>query len=203
MSTVTRRAIKCSLSLIVGGVIATMAVDTHRHVTEDALYLIGGCESCRLDVYPDPVSRSTPYTVGVGATRDINGFPLKPGNTVTDNEVIQLFARDVMSNEQCIITKFKGESMSYNKNNGAWSYDMPQPVFDSLASVIHTVGCNGISKNKYGKDTQILKDSLNHNWDGVCMHITDFVYAGGKVNAGIKARRYKERAMCEKWRYTQ
>lgn len=202
MSTnVTRKIIKCGLGVVVAGTVAVMSVDPHRHVTEETLLLIGECEQCRQDVYPDPATRSTPYTVGIGATRDLDDKPFKLGKTVTEDTVVALFARDVLKDEECIISKFNGEDTVYNANTNTWTYVMPQPVFDSLVSVVHTLGCNGLTINKTGKPTQILNAGKRHQWHAVCSHITDFIYANGTVNKGLQSRRNKEQALCNQWRY--
>lgn len=196
MSIENRKVIACSLSLVISAVVSIFATDTGRHVTEDGLYFISRCEYCSLSVYPDPASKGVPYTGGIGATKDVKGKPLVLGDVLSNDDVITMFARDIKREEKCVITKMDGDKTEFS--GGGYSYVMPQSVFDALVSVIHTVGCQGLTVNKNGAPTKIYKYAKTHDYKNTCNHITDFVYAGGKVNKGLKHRREEEKQYCLK-----
>lgn len=168
-------------------------LNTHvgRHITEPALIELIKCESCRLDVYPDPVTKSTPYTVGVGATRDDNGHPFKSGQQINLEQAQKLLARDVYKEEQCIAQNFNGAEV-----NDAGEYIMPQSVFEALVSLEHTVGCGGISSGGKGGITNLRRYALQHDYVKTCTQIKAYNKAGGKVNQGIVNRREREYKWC-------
>ena len=188
-----KQTITCSLAAVVIGAMVLITTNAGRHITPDALTQLVDCESCRLDVYPDPVSKSIPYTVGVGATRDMAGRPFKNGEQIAIEDAQKLLARDVLSEERCVSQNFNGEETLENGE-----YVMPQTVFEALVSLEHTVGCVGISYGKKGYPTRLRQHALRHDYTAVCEGILQYNKAGGVVNKGIVKRRNREYKWCIK-----
>lgn len=188
-----KRTITCSIGAVAIGAMVLINANVGRHIRPEALQQLVKCESCRLDVYPDPVTRSTPYTSGVGATRDLNGHPFKSGEQIKIEDAQKLLARDVLKEEQCISQNFNGE-----EKDDSGQYAMPQSVFEALVSLEHTIGCAGISYGKKGYPTTLRENALRHEYKTVCNTIPAYNKAGGKVNQGIVNRRLKEQQWCLK-----
>ncbi len=123
-------------------------------------------------------------TIGLGATRWLDGKPPKPGQTADKFQAASLYVRDITVAEDCVRDRMQGNSM-------------PQSVFDASVSLVHNTGCAGATYNrKTKKKTNIRLQAEAGNWAQVCYRMGDFIYAGGKVSNGLKNRRAGDQALC-------
>ena len=147
------------------------------------LELLAGYEDCRTQAYLDIVGVPT---CGIGSTSGV-----RMGTTWTEDQVAAAFVKDVQAAEKCVLVYFNG-------------YAMPQPVFDSVTSLVFNTGCWGARWNsKLNRPTGIAQYAKAEDWQNVCYRLGDFIYAGGKVSNGLKNRRAKEQAHCVKWQVPQ
>ena len=138
-------------------------------------------EACIACTYKDSVGVDT---IGLGATRWVDGKAPAPGQVATNAQIAQLFMRDLKVNEQCVIDRMNGRKM-------------PQSVFDASVSMVHNLGCSGATWNaKTQKPTQMRTNALSGDWQGTCDRMMDFTYAGGKKSPGLVNRRTADRNLC-------
>lgn len=123
-------------------------------------------------------------TIGLGATRWLDGKPPKPGQTADKFEAAQLYIRDVKVAEKCVMERLDGALM-------------PQSVFDASVSLIHNTGCAGATYNrKRNAKTNLRLQAEAGNWKQVCYRMGDFIYAGGVVSKGLVNRRAADQKLC-------
>lgn len=171
--------IYCSVATVLGIVAAMYPNDLQ--TSPEGLKLLSGYEDCTKTSYRDV---GGVWTCGMGATKGI-----KPGTVWTEQQVAEAFVRDVKEAEQCVIKYYDGEYM-------------PQPVFDSVTSLVYNVGCYGTRWNdKANRPTSINRFAQSHDWEKVCYHIGDFVNVGGKRIQGLVNRRTQEQKVCLNYRY--
>ena len=108
------------------------------------------------------------WTNGVGNTHGVN--PLKP---ITMDQVVLDLRRNLKTAENCVNRHFKGEKLNQNQ-------------FDAMVSLVFNIGCEN-ARTYYSQAQQ---------FNLMCMRITDFSRAGGKVLKGLMIRREKERRLC-------
>lgn len=175
------RIAKCSLVLLLGALALYKPGDNKRHISPEMREQLVNEEGCALCTYEDTVSVKT---IGVGSTRDINGNPIIEGARLTEEEIAELFLRDLSQDEKCLNDKLNGQ-------------EMPQSVYDAIGSVVHNIGCSGVSSNRRTKGhTRLRNAALKGNWMLVCSHVTDYKYAGGKISPAILSRRSREQEIC-------
>lgn len=185
MSTVKQGIIYCSVAAVLG-IVATV-YPNDLEVSPEGLKLIAGYENCTTNAYKDTVGVCT---MGLGTTRDFDGKPVTLGSKVTDQEAAALFVRDVKEAEQCVFKYLNGAKM-------------PQPVLDSVVSLVYNNGCYGTRWNaKANRPTFITRYSVSEDWEGVCYRIGDFINAGGKPSNGLINRRKAEQQHCITYRGT-
>lgn len=173
----------CSIAAVLG-IVATVYPNDLK-TSARGLELIASYENCLSCTYKDSVGVNT---VGIGSTRDLNGKPIKAGQTLSDEEVAALFVRDIKEAEQCVLTYLNGKYM-------------PQPVFDSTVSLVYNVGCYGTRWNrKYNRPTWIARYATAQDWEKVCYRFSDFTYAGDRESKGLINRRAKEQKVCISYR---
>ena len=174
----------CAAAAIVAAYFAPsmrQGADGPREISQEGLSRIVNEEGCMYCSYQDSTGV---WTEGVGATRGVDGRRVKQGDALTDHEVALLFRRDIKSAEQCVSDTMNG-------------WDMPQTVYDSMVDIVFNVGCEGVSYNRKRKaNTSIYLLANQGEWLGVCGHMTDFVWAGGKRSAGLEHRRTDQKAYC-------
>lgn len=162
----------CSIAVIAGLVVELYPADIR--TSKEGLMLIGNAEGCRRDPYKCPANR---LTVGVGSTGDVT-----PGKCYTDEEIAQLWVRDIKDAEDCVNRYFNGKHM-------------PQRAFEAMTSLVFNVGCYGVRWNrKKNQATQIYREAQAGNWSAMCYRMTDFSYSAGKPI--LRPRREEEVAWC-------
>ncbi|QOC54333.1 lysozyme [Aeromonas phage Atoyac14] len=175
---IKQKLVYCSVAAVLGTV-ATLHPGELR-TSQDGLKLLAGYESCVRSSYTDTVGVPT---CGIGHTKGV-----RMGMLASDATIAQWFVEDVLEAESCVNRYFGGQSM-------------PQPVFDSVVSLVFNVGCYGTRWNsKRSAPTSIARYAVAGDWWGVCEHIADFRYAGGKVSPGLENRRREEQKHCIRYR---
>lgn len=149
--------------------------------SQEGLKLIADYEACVSCTYKDQVGV---VTAGIGSTRDIDGKRFVMGSKLSNEEIAQLFIRDIKDAEKCVQEHFNGNAM-------------PQSTFDSTVSLVYNVGCFGARYNaKAKRPTAISRYANSGDWSSVCYRLSDFRFAGGVVNKGLENRRAKEQLHC-------
>ena len=185
MSTTKQTLTYCSIAAVIG--LLTAVYPNEFRTSKEGLELIANYEGCVSNTYKDTIGKCT---VGIGSTRGFDGKPLVGHEKMTTDEVARLFMRDVKEAEQCVFDNFNGDKM-------------PQPVLDSVVSLVYNTGCYGARWNQKAKrPTQIALFAAVGDWNMVCYHIADFRFAGGTVSKGLENRRKKEQARCLQYRFS-
>ncbi|QYW05815.1 lysin [Vibrio phage vB_VpaP_G1] len=178
MAAVRNGFIGCSVAAVLG--LVSQIYPNALETSPEGLKLLAGYEDCTLTAYKDHVGVPT---IGVGSTGCVT-----MGDTITLEEAAERFVQDVKEAEQCVITYF----------NGA---EMPQPVFDSVTSLVYNVGCYGTRWNrKQDRPTYINMYANSGDWYKVCYRLGDFTKAGGVVSKGLVNRRTEEQRHCLTYR---
>jgi lysozyme len=102
-------------------------------VNEAALNLIKEFEGCRLTAYPDPGTGGEPYTIGYGHTGTVNGEPVAPGMTITQDTADDLLAHDLGYFEEGV--------------NGMVNRDLTPNQFGALVSLAYNIGLGALSRS--------------------------------------------------------
>ena len=140
------------------------------------LELIKRYEGLELRAYPDPGSGGDPWTIGYGTTR-IDGQPVVPGMTITEQEAERYLAADVAQFAKAVT---RAVTVPVNQNQ-----------FDSLVSLTYNIGIGAFKRST-------LLRRLNAG-DAPCAaaEFERWIHAGGRVMAGLVKRRKEERALFE------
>ena len=109
----------CAVSAIIAIV---LSMDTGLRINQAGLELIGNAESCRRDPYMCP---ARVLTVGIGSTGKVEN------RRYADEEIAEMWVKDLRDAEKCINDKFKGK-------------DMPVNAFSAMTSAAFNMGCVGI-----------------------------------------------------------
>lgn len=174
MTVIKKSVAACSVAAVVA--LTQQLAPGELRTSQNGLLLIGQYEDCRLRAYHDTVGIPT---IGVGSTKNV-----QMGDSICIEEAAMRMVADVKEAEQCVNRYFNGQRM-------------PQPVYDSVTSLVYNVGCYGTRWNKArNRPTSIALYAQNGNWPMVCTHIGDFNKAGGKVSSGLDNRRKLEQANC-------
>lgn len=144
-----------------------------RRVSERGLELIKRFEGCRLTAYPDPGSGGPPWTIGWGATR-IGGQPVRPGQTVTQDEADALLAADVARHAAEVEAALQGAPTR-------------QAQFDALVSFHYNTGAIARAtltrRHREGDHARAAREFAR------------WTRSGGRVMPGLVRRRAAEEAL--------
>lgn len=175
------RIVQCSLVVLLGALALYQPRDGKQHISPEMRDHLIKEEGCALCTYEDSVHVNT---IGVGSTKGLDNLTIPNNLRLSEEEVAKLFLRDIANDEDCLDNSLNGQAM-------------PQSVYDGVGSVVHNIGCSGVSVNKKTKGvTQIRRAALKEDWLVTCGHITDFKYAGGKISTAIMNRRAREQIFC-------
>ena len=167
----------CAVSAIIAIV---LSMDTGLRINLEGLELIGNAQSCRRDPYMCP---ARVLTVGIGSTGKVQN------RWYADEEIAEMWIKDLRDAEKCINDKFKGK-------------EMPVNAFSAMTSAAFNVGCGGLmtyaNKEKKRVPTTIWKKAQARDWRGMCERLPDFNKAGGVELKGLTIRRTKEMELCTK-----
>ena len=114
--------------------------------------LIKQYEGCRLQAYPDPITKGEPYTIGWGSTVNKDGKPFKNGDVISQAMADALLTDYLMKNIVPIFQK-----IPYNLTVGQKS---------AVASLVYNIGAPAFLKSKCF--TAICKKDfagIFENWD--------------------------------------
>lgn len=118
-------------------------------------------------------------TIGVGHTAAAGGVAPKPGNRMTIEQAMSLFASDLAKFERRV-EKFVGRSLAVHQNDALVSFDFNTGAIDD-GSV----------------DERIKANDFNAAMDA----LQQYRKSGGVVLPGLVRRRTRERAMFERGEY--
>lgn len=169
----------------VGAVLALYATQKapeglETRTSENGAALVTNAENCTLTPYKCAADK---WTNGVGNTHGVN--PLKP---ITMDQVVLDLRRNLKTAETCVNRYFKGNKLNQNQ-------------FDAMVSLVFNVGCEN-ARTYYSKaqqkrvPTTLYKLAQAEQFNLMCMRITDFSRAGGRVLKGLVVRREQERRLC-------
>lgn len=139
--------------------------------------LIKSFEGLELEAYPDPGTGGEPWTIGYGATLDMNGKPFKPGDRITLEEAEELFDKDT-DRFEAAVDKLTGGVATDNQ-------------FAALVSFAYNVG-----EGEGGlKTSTLLRKHNEGDYEGAAREFARWVYAGGQRLKGLERRRGEEAAL--------
>ena len=127
-------------------------------------------EGLRLAAYPDPGSRDgKPWTIGYGHTGYVDGVPIGPGMTITEETADRLFTGDLRLRERAVR---KLISVSLNDEQ-----------FSALVSISFNIGLGAFAKST------LLKTVNAGEHEMVPAEFARWIYNDGKVLTGLVKRR--------------
>ena len=136
-------------------------------ISADGLNFIKLAEGCYLSAYQDSVGV---WTIGVGHTKDVC-----EGQIITPGMVDIFLEEDLEEVYECIRNRV--------------TVPLNQPQFDALCSFIFNLGCGAFSSST-------LRRKINDgDYEGAVAEFGRWVYAGGRVLAGLRKRRAGEAMM--------
>lgn len=139
-------------------------------ISPSGVAFIKSSEELRLEAYPDPGTGGEPWTIGYGHTRGV-----KQGDVCTEDQANVWLAEDLEPVERCI--------------ENAVSVKLTQGQHDALCSFIFNLGCTSL------RNSTLLR-KLNAGDDAAAAEeFKRWNHAGGKVLAGLTARRQAETEM--------
>lgn len=151
-------------------------------VSQNFLKFIGSpeIEGDKLVAYPDPNTKSDPWTIGKGHT----GPDVHPGMKITQQQSDDLLRKDVAPIEVMI--------------NDSFTVKLTQAQFDMLASIIYNVGPgskhkDGIIRLKNGSPSTLRRKLNAGDYQGAADAFLSWDSPGSNVEKGLRARRTKER----------
>ena len=132
--------------------------------------LIKKFEGLFLKAYPDPKTNGKPYTIGYGSTMYMDGKPIMPSDTITQDMADKLLQWEV-NNKAAALGTFK-----CNQNQ-----------FDALVSFVFNLGIGN-----WNKSTLKKKVLLNPNDESIRAEFMKWVSPGTNVEKGLTRRRKAE-----------
>jgi len=140
-----------------------------RLTNQTARCLIGHAEGLRLESYQDP---GGVWTIGWGTTK-INGKPVRPGMVITREQAATYFNHDLAIVEQEVSNLVK--------------VPLTDNQFAALVSFVFNIGASAFKKST------LLKKLNTGDYDGAANEIGRWIFAKGKIFAGLISRREQER----------
>lgn len=140
-----------------------------RLTNQTARCLIGHAEGLRLESYQDP---GGVWTIGWGTTK-INGKPVRPGMVITREQAATYFNHDLAIVEQEVSNLVK--------------VPLTDNQFAALVSFVFNIGASAFKKST------LLKKLNQGDYDGAANEFDRWIFAKGKIFAGLISRREQER----------
>lgn len=138
-------------------------------LSENGLNHLKEVEGVRYKAYKDSVGI---WTIYVGLIQ-INGIPVKEGQTITEEEGDKELMKQLVNYEKCVNFVIKS---NINQNQ-----------FDALVSICFNIGINAFTKSTL---TRLVNNSPND--PNIAKAFNMWKIAGGKVSQGLLNRRKKE-----------
>lgn len=127
-------------------------------------------EGLRLKAYPDPATKSDPWTIGYGHTRNV-----KRGDVITEEQAEKFLDEDMAEAYACVDSLVK-VPLHYHQR-------------DALCSFVFNLGCTKL------KNSTLLKKLNKKDYVGAANEFTRWVYGAGVVMPGLVKRRKEEKAL--------
>lgn len=146
-------------------------------------HLTGKWEGCRTKAYKDTGGL---WTQGIG---HLCGR-LKPTETMTLEQVVDVLNKDLYTAEQCVLKNFNGGKLTQGQR-------------EALTDFVFNVGCAKASINSSGKMTKIRAYALTGRYNAMCNEFLSWAYGKNekgemvRIN-GLYARRLDEQKWCLK-----
>ncbi|MBX7459568.1 lysozyme [Qipengyuania sp. YG19] len=139
--------------------------------------LIKSFEGLELEAYPDPATGGKPYTVGRGATLDMDGKPFELGQRITIGQAERLFDKDTDRFEAAV------EKLAPVATDNQ---------FAALVSLAFNVGDANLAKST------LLKLHNAGDYAGAAEQFGRWIYANGRPMKGLVRRRAAEAELYRK-----
>jgi GH24 family phage-related lysozyme (muramidase) len=152
-----------------------MASGSNGRINEAGLTLVKVFEGLSTKAYPDPGTGGEPWTIGYGHTSAAGDPKVYPGLTITVAQAVEILKRDLGLFERAV--------------TGAVTRPPNSNQFSALVSFAFNVGPNNF------RSSTLLKKHNAGDFAGAADEFLRWVYAGGKVMAGLERRRKAERAL--------
>lgn len=148
--------------------------------SKTGLQLTEQFEGCRLTAYQDSVGV---WTIGYGHT----GPDVYKGLTITQERAVELLLQDIAKASAAV-----NRLVALDRAGGADTDGLPdltQDEFDALVDFTFNLGAGRLA------GSTLLKKLNAGDIEGAAAEFPKWVYAGGKVLAGLVKRRDAERAL--------
>jgi GH24 family phage-related lysozyme (muramidase) len=150
-------------------------VNTANKINAAGLEVIKIFEGLRTTAYPDPGTGGEPWTIGYGHTSAAGPPSVYPGLKITAGEAEEILKRDLYVFEKVVLDAVK--------------IDLNSNQFSALVSFTFNVGAGAF------RSSTLLNKINAGNVQGAGEEFPRWVYAGGRVLAGLQRRRKAERAL--------
>lgn len=144
---------------------------TPRAVSENGVALTVRLEGCDLESYPDPATRSDPYTVGFGHT----GKDVTKGMRITQEQADAWLKSDL--------------DRAASSVNALVTVPLTQNQFDALCDFVFNVGAGNFIASS------LLRLLNGGNYAGASVQFDRWNLAAGKILPGLTKRRIAERQL--------
>jgi GH24 family phage-related lysozyme (muramidase) len=145
-----------------------------------ATKLIKELEGCELKVYPDPLTKSRPYTVGYGSTRTLDGKEWTLGTSITQEMADKLLMHELLNRTLEGCRKIPCWIRLYAEQQAA------------LLSFAYSVGPNFYGNSGFNTITKVLR---KEQLDRVPEALMLYVNSGIRITKGLTNRRKAEVSM--------
>jgi len=135
--------------------------------------LIHSFEGCELQAYPDPSTGGAPWTIGWGATSDLQGKPIKPGTKWTREQADERFAVHLAEFEADVRRILNGALTT-------------QGQFDALVSFAYNIGAGPLA------GSTLMRLHKAGKFEEAAGQFQRWSRAAGKVLPGLTRRRAAE-----------
>lgn len=139
--------------------------------------LIKEFEGCKLNAYPDPLTKGLPITIGWGSTLDLNNKAFRMGDKVTQGEADELLVRQLTLDYLPPLKRIPG-----------WDA-MSEQMQGCLLSFAYNLGANFYGSQGFNTISSCLKEK---RWKDVPAALMLYVNPGTNVTEGLKRRRKAE-----------
>ena len=145
-------------------------------ISEHCINLTKQSESCRLTAYPDPATGGAPWTIGWGNTHPVDGVPIHPGMTITQDVADRLLSEGL---DRC------GDNV-WGMLSDTASQSITQHQFDALVDFAYNVGETNL------RHSTLLRDINSGNSVAATAEFPRWNHANGHVERGLTVRRQAE-----------
>jgi len=139
--------------------------------------LIKKFEGCRLQAYPDPITRGKPYAIGWGCTRKKDGSEWSLGDEITQKEADEL-----------LIYQLKKEYLPSLEKIPVWQ-ELNINQQGALLSFAYNLGAYFYGGENFQTITKVLKSK---RWDKIKPALLLYRNPGSRAEQGLRRRRLAE-----------